>query len=62
MGCVGPSHVPLWEAHHIRILARNWQPTVPRVMTLTVARELSIERVAGTDHSTVGRIGYHVVL
>jgi hypothetical protein len=31
-------------------------------ITLAVAREPSIERVAGADHSTVGRICTHMVL
>jgi hypothetical protein len=35
---------------------------VPRVMTPTVAPECSIEQVAGAGHSTVGRIGSHMVL
>jgi hypothetical protein len=35
---------------------------VPGVMTLIVAPEPSIEQLARAGHSTVGRIGTHVVL
>jgi hypothetical protein len=44
------------------ILSRNRWPAVPEVMTPTVDSEASIERVARAIHSTVGRIGTHVVL
>jgi hypothetical protein len=44
------------------ILDRNRWLTVPGVMTLIVAPEPSVERVAGAGHSMVGRIGSHMVL
>jgi hypothetical protein len=44
------------------ILGHNQWPTVPRVMTPIVAAEPSVERVAGASHSTVGRIGSHMVV
>jgi hypothetical protein len=62
MGCVGPSYVLLWEAHRIRDLGRNQRPVISRVMTSIVAPKPSVERVAGASHSTVGRIGSHMVL
>jgi hypothetical protein len=48
------------------ILGCNWWPMVPGmvpgVMTLIVAPEPSVEQLARAGHSTVGRIGTHVVL
>jgi hypothetical protein len=44
------------------ILGRNQLPVISRVMTSIVAPKPSVERVARASHSTVGRIGSHVVL
>jgi hypothetical protein len=62
MWCVCPAMCHYGKPIVSGILCHNWQPVVREVMTLTVALEPSVERVAGAGHSTMGRIGSHVVL
>jgi hypothetical protein len=47
---------------YLGVLGRNRQPTVPGVIYPDSSPEPSVERVARAAHSTVGRIGSHMVL
>jgi hypothetical protein len=62
-GCIVPQLFTIGEnLSYQKFWAITGGPQYPGYLTLIVAPEPSVERVAGAGHSTVGRIGTHMLL